>query len=152
MNNNNLKSLADRTTEEQREIASAGGKASAEARRKRKAAKEAAEMILSLSLNGDPLQDIEDIKSLDELKTANTDALTAIIAKLTAKALDGNTKAIELLLTLTGDYSASLKVSGIIEDDSYYELQKYFARGAQDPAKEEPDASAEALEDYFKRG
>ncbi len=39
-NKENLKSLADRTTEEQREIATMGGKASGEARRKKKELKE----------------------------------------------------------------------------------------------------------------
>ena len=39
-NTENLVSLADRTMEEQRAIASAGGKASGEARRKRKTLKE----------------------------------------------------------------------------------------------------------------
>ena len=46
-NTENLVSLADRTTEEQRAIASAGGKASVEARRKRKTLKE--ELLLMLS-------------------------------------------------------------------------------------------------------
>ena len=46
-NTENLVSLADRTTEEQRSIASAGGKASGEARRKRKTLKE--ELLLMLS-------------------------------------------------------------------------------------------------------
>ena len=46
-NTENLVSLADRTTEEQRAIASAGGKASGEARRKRKTLKE--ELLLMLS-------------------------------------------------------------------------------------------------------
>ena len=46
-NAENLVSLADRTTEEQRAIASAGGKASVEARRKRKTLRE--ELLLMLS-------------------------------------------------------------------------------------------------------
>ena len=46
-NTENLVSLADRTTEEQRAIAYAGGKASGEARRKRKTLKE--ELLLMLS-------------------------------------------------------------------------------------------------------
>lgn len=46
-NNENLVSLADRTTSEKRAIASAGGKASGEARRKRKTLKE--ELLLMLS-------------------------------------------------------------------------------------------------------
>lgn len=53
-NNENLISLGDRTTEEQRAIQSAGGKASGKARRERKKMREQAEMLLSL-----PFQDYE---------------------------------------------------------------------------------------------
>lgn len=49
MNENNLVSLADRTTEEQREIARKGGIASGEARRRKKTLKE--ELIALLETN-----------------------------------------------------------------------------------------------------
>ncbi len=49
MNEDNLISLADRTTEEQREIARKGGIASGKARRERKTLKE--ELLLLLSTN-----------------------------------------------------------------------------------------------------
>ena len=47
-NNENLISLGDRTTDEQRAIQSAGGIASGKARRERKKMREQAEMLLSL--------------------------------------------------------------------------------------------------------
>ena len=53
-NDENLIPFGERTESEQRAIQSAGGKASGEARRKRKAMKEQAELLLSL-----PFQDIK---------------------------------------------------------------------------------------------
>lgn len=47
-NEKNLVSIADRTTSEQREIQSAGGRASGAARRRKRALKEAADLYLSL--------------------------------------------------------------------------------------------------------
>ena len=51
MNEDNLVSLADRTTEEQREIAKKGGIASGKARREKKLFKEAIEKKLGQSLD-----------------------------------------------------------------------------------------------------
>ena len=47
----NLISIGERTIEEQREITSAGGRASGESRRRRKALKESMEMLLELPIN-----------------------------------------------------------------------------------------------------
>lgn len=72
-NEENLISLGDRTTSEQRAIQSAGGIASGKARRERKKMREQAEMLLSL-----PFQDIQipdkdgNVKSLlEEYKKAS---------------------------------------------------------------------------------
>lgn len=58
MNKDNLISLADRTTEEQREIAKKGGIASVKARRERKAFKEALLLALNTEKNDKTIQDI----------------------------------------------------------------------------------------------
>ena len=79
-NTENLVSLADRTTEEQRAIASAGGKASGEARRKRKTLKE--ELLLILS----------------EGETKQTVTLALI-----EKAMSGDTKAFEVIRDTIGE-------------------------------------------------
>ena len=76
----NLVSLADRTTEEQRAIASAGGKASGEARRKRKSLKE--ELLLMLS-EGDTQQSVS--------------------LALIQKAMSGDTKAFEVIRDTIGE-------------------------------------------------
>ena len=59
MNSSNLISLADRTTEEQREIAKKGGIASGESRRKRKAFKEA--FLLALEAKTKDNKMIQDV-------------------------------------------------------------------------------------------
>ena len=82
-NTENLVSLADRTTEEQRAIASAGGKASGEARRKRKTLKE--ELLLMLS----------------EGETQKSVTLALI-----EKAMSGDTKAFEVIRDTIGEKPA----------------------------------------------
>ena len=82
-NAENLVSLADRTTEEQRAIASAGGKASGEARRKRKTLKE--ELLLMLS----------------EGETQKSVTLALI-----EKAMSGDTKAFEVIRDTIGEKPA----------------------------------------------
>ncbi len=80
MNESNLVSLADRTTEEQRKIAKMGGIASGESRRKRKTLKE--ELLVLLS-EGDTQEKI----SLSLIK----------------QALEGNTKAFEIIRDTVGE-------------------------------------------------
>lgn len=59
MNEDNLVSLADRTTEEVREIAKKGGIASGKARRERKAFKEA--LLLALNTEYDKDKTVQDV-------------------------------------------------------------------------------------------
>lgn len=80
MNEENLISLGDRTTEEQREIARKGGIASGKARRERKTLRE--ELLLLLE-KGDTQEKI----SLAMIK----------------EALDGNTKAFEVIRDTIGE-------------------------------------------------
>ena len=58
----NLVSLADRTTEEKREIAIQGGKASGQARARKKSLREKAQLLMSLSI-----QDEKDKEKLKQL-------------------------------------------------------------------------------------
>lgn len=61
MNNENLRSLADRPAEERRSIASMGGIASGEARRERKALREAFEIALNcpVTVDGTEMQAVD---------------------------------------------------------------------------------------------
>ena len=98
----NLISIGDRTTEEQRRITSAGGRASGEARRRKKSLREAAELYLSL-----PVADKRKWNKLSEegVHPEDVDNQMAIITGLSIKAAKGDAKAAKVLFDLIGDQS-----------------------------------------------
>jgi len=111
------------TVEEQ----SKGGIRSAEVRQQRKKAKDIAEIILALPVSKGKVQDVDDLKSLDAVN--NIDTLTAMIVQAVKKAMDGSYRHMELLLTLTGDYSRRLHhiiPSDHFDDDASREYENYF--------------------------
>ena len=83
-NNENLVSLADRTTSEKRAIASAGGKASGEARRKRKTLKE--ELLLLLS-EGETQQSVT-LALIEKARSGDTKAFEVIRDTIGEKPVD----------------------------------------------------------------
>lgn len=99
-NDKNLVSIGDRTTEEQRRITSAGGRASGVARRRKRSLREAAELYLSL-----PVADKRAWNKLarEGVEPEDADNQMAIIAGLTIKAVRGDAKAAKLLFELVGD-------------------------------------------------
>lgn len=109
-NNSNLKSIGDRTTEEQRRITTMGGKASGEARRRRKTLKEE---LLALLSDGD-VQERLSLALLDE-------------------ALNGNkagsvTKAFEVIRDTIGEKpTEKVEVGKLDKEQSMKELQDIFA-------------------------
>ena len=113
----NLIPAAHKLTTEER---SKGGINSGEVRRERRRAYEAAESILSGSLR------MEDVPEGIELN--DTDVITGIIAALARKSLDGNVRAAELLLTISGDYSKKMELDThtSFEDPSSREMEKFF--------------------------
>jgi hypothetical protein len=126
MNDKNLKPI--RTKSEAREKGAKGGKASGKVRAEKKAAREIAEAIFSMPAKAGELIDIDDADSLDDILHSNPSVKAAIISKLAKKAADGNIKAAELLLTISGDYSKSVYVGITDIDKSAAELDEYFAR------------------------
>ena len=99
-NTENLVSLADRTTEEQRAIASAGGKASGEARRKRKTLKE--ELLLMLS-DGETQQ--------------------SVTLALIEKAMSGDTKAFEVIRDTIGEKPVDKVIIADVEPSVIAEVE-----------------------------
>lgn len=99
-NEKNLVSIADRTTSEQREIQSAGGKASGAARRRRRALKEAADLYLSL-----PVSDKRRWNALARrgIDPEDVDNQMAMIVGLTDAAADGDARAGRLILDILGE-------------------------------------------------
>ncbi len=86
-NEQNLKSLGKRTTSEQREIASKGGKASGKARRKRKEFKEAIKEALTVIVDDEQKMSVQD-KGIEALLD---------------KFMKGDTKAFELIRDTIGE-------------------------------------------------
>lgn len=99
-NERNLVSIGDRTTEEQREIQSAGGRASGASRRRRRSLREAADLYLSL-----PVADKRAWNKLarDGVDPEDVDNQMAIVAGLTIKAVKGDAKAAKVLFDLLGE-------------------------------------------------
>lgn len=91
-----------RSTEEARERGRNGGRASGEARRRKKSLREAAELYLSL-----PVSDKRAWNKLakDGVDPEDVDNQMAIIAGLSIKAAKGDAKAAKLLFELVGDQS-----------------------------------------------
>lgn len=99
-NEKNLIPFDERTESEQREIASAGGRASGAARRRKRSLKEAADLFLSLP--------VSDKRRWNKLSRAGVDPedidnQMAVIAGLTLNAMNGDSKAAKVLFELLGE-------------------------------------------------
>ena len=101
-NEKNIIPNSERTPEERREIAAAGGRASGVSRRRKKSLREAAELYLSL-----PVSDKRAWNKLakDGVAPEDVDNQMAIIAGLSIKAAKGDAKAAKVLFDLIGDQS-----------------------------------------------
>lgn len=99
-NEQNLIPMEKRSPEEAREMGRKGGRASGEARRRKKSLREAAELYLSL-----PVANKAAWNKLarDGVDPEDVDNQMAIIAGLTIKAVKGDAKAARLLFDLLGE-------------------------------------------------
>lgn len=110
-NESNLKPL---TTDKAREIGSKGGKASVEARRRKKDLRLALEMLLE-----------KDFKDKNGNTISGTEAITA---KLFEKAMKGDVRAFETLRDTVGQKPVEkVEVAKIDKEQSMQELQDLFA-------------------------
>jgi hypothetical protein len=101
-NEQNLIPMDQRSPKEARELGREGGRASGEARRRKKSLREAAELYLSL-----PVSDKRAWNKLakDGVAPEDVDNQMAIIAGLSIKAAKGDAKAAKVLFDLLGDQS-----------------------------------------------
>lgn len=98
----NLIPLSERTKEEQREIATMGGKASGEARRRKRAMKQTLELLLSMKLKTGKECDLEKVPSFEKLKDKNITVEEAIVVKQVQKALKGDLNAAAFIRDTSG--------------------------------------------------
>ena len=115
-NDENLVSLADRTTEEKREIATKGGKASGEARRKKRSLREAMETMLALDLSE------KEIKALAEKGYDAETQLDALTAAALISAKKGNSQAFANVMRLRGEETLNIDV----QDDSTRNMDEWL--------------------------
>lgn len=104
---------------------SKGGKASGVARRNRKRIKEVADILLALPIKSGDLTDIDDLQTITD--DTNTDVITGITVNLIKQALDGDLRAVQLLFTLTGEYSTRYNIHANAEinrDESLIRLEE----------------------------
>lgn len=102
-NTGNLIRAEDLTSEELRERARKGGKASAEARRRKKSMRESLEVLLSMTIGVGEKIDIEHCTSLQEALEVNLSVEQAMIVVQVTKALRGNRAAFESIVELLGE-------------------------------------------------
>lgn len=107
--NDNLVPMPERTKEEQTRIATAGGKASGEARRRKRTMREIAKMVGEM--------EVTDPKMLEALHEAGfQDPITnddAAFFGLIRKAQSGDPAAMKLLAEMRGEYSTRLEVEPV---------------------------------------
>lgn len=114
----NLIKNSDLTPEERIEKARKAGKASAEARRRKKSMRESAELILKMDVVGDVNK--ENLKKFG-IEENEQNYQTAIIVRLVQRALvEGDTSSIRLLAELTGNVNKNF-TNDIVSSDINYE-------------------------------
>lgn len=96
----NLIPFSERTEEDQRRIRSAGGKKSGEVRRRKRDAKQAAKLILNLPVEFDAVK--ANLKKLGVDPDDMTN-MVALMARMFTKGMEGDDKAVRLLLEMSGD-------------------------------------------------
>lgn len=107
----NLKPFNELTAEEQRKIASKGGKASVAARKKRKALREYAETIMDLPLEG---ANRERVKALGVDPEDLTNGMAMVVATYN-QAMKGNPKCINIMREMLGERVVEHKVTASID-------------------------------------
>lgn len=105
-NEENLVSLADRTTEERREIATKAGVASGKARREKRDRKQIASELLDLTVSG---AGIDKIKKFFNIKGKELTAYDTMFLSCMMKAMQkGDANALEKLLKISGEQFTEL--------------------------------------------
>ena len=114
-NEKNLIPFDQRTEEEQRDIRSAGGKASGVSRRRKRSLKEAADLYLSLPVSDRKMWNKISRRGVDP---DDIDNQMAMIIGLTMAATAGNAKAAKVIVDLLGEdaHSEEASVHPLVSD------------------------------------
>ena len=118
----NLIPFNERTEEEQKRIARMGGKASGEARRRKKTMKENLELLLTMSVGKGEKADIENGENIKDYAKENVTVEQAMLIAQIQKALKGDAQAFEMIRDLIGEKPVDKKeVSASVQHDNPFE-------------------------------
>ena len=118
----NLIPFNERTEEEQKRIARMGGKASGEARRRKKTMKENLELLLTMSVGKGKKADIEKGENIKDYAKENVTVEQAMLIAQIQKALKGDAQAFEMIRDLIGEKPVDKKeVSASVQHDNPFE-------------------------------
>ena len=115
-----------KTGEEQVEIARKGGKASGEAKRRKKDMKERLETLLSMTISKGKETDIDKIKGFGELKGKNITVEDAILVAMIQKALKGDVSASNFIRDTSGQKVVEKIEINTNIDESVREIEEYL--------------------------
>lgn len=133
------------TVEEQ----SAGGRKSAEVRRERRKARDTLNALLALPVKAGSVTDPEDLKSIAD--KSNTDVNTRILVNLVKSAIDGDTKSIQLLYTLTGEYNTRMQIEAEVPmDESMKRYEQYVLDFSRTPAENTAEVDSDKMARMFE--
>ena len=119
MNDKNLNPV--RTESEARALGRIGGKASAASKRNKKAMQEIWQIIYYMPIGEGELSEIEEIRSIAQLRGANITVGQAMVLALAKKAMKGDVRAFEVLSKLT---ESGRRAEEITAEKAALELEK----------------------------
>ena len=125
-NEKNIIPNSERTPEERRVIAAAGGRASGVSRRRKRSLREAADLYLSLPVSN--TREWNKI-SIDGVDPEDIDNQMAMIVGLTKKAIKGDAKAAKIIVDLLGEQTGRADPFAEQEDDPITKALKEEADG-----------------------
>ena len=125
-NEQNLIPNSERTPTERRENARKAGKASGEARRRKKDMKERLQILLSMSIKDGKGADVEKIKSFGDLKNKNITVEDAILVAMIQKALKGDVQASNFVRDTSGQKVVEKVEINTNIDESVREIEEYL--------------------------
>ena len=117
----NGKATQFKTGEKQVEIARKGGKASGEAKRRKKEMRERLELLLSMPINNGKGVDVDKIKSFAAIKGKNITVEDAILIAITQKAMKGDISAGAFIRDTVGEKPTENKNVTIMDTDWFTE-------------------------------
>ena len=120
----NAGNLKPPTTKQARERGAKGGKASAEAKKKRKAMKEQMEMLLNLPLKDEQTRAFLEKMGID---TANMDNQMALVVATFQNAIRGDMKAVNIVREIIGERVQEINITQVT-DAKVKELEAYLEK------------------------